>query len=114
MSHHESFPTAAQEQAPQEAIFHQDGSLNEAFLGERFGIGVDEAMQHVTFGSYTGTVAQMLGDERCPVGGMVSTAYEEEGLGGVAELFKTLGQMDPRFSVKITEATVKREQVKKK
>ena len=114
MPQHEGFPAAAQEQATQEAIFHHDGSLNEAFLSERFGIGAEEAMQQVTFGSYTGTVAQMLGDERCPVGEMVSTAYEEKGIEGVAEKFKTLGEMDPRFSVKITEATVQREQVKKK
>ncbi len=90
MLQHEGFPAAAQEQVTQEAIFHQDGSLNEAFLGERFGIGVEEAMQQVTFGGYTGTVAQMLGDARCPVGGMISTAYEEKGLEGVSEKFKTL------------------------
>ncbi len=110
----EGFPTAAQEQATQEAEFHKDGSVNEAFLSERFGIGAEAAMQRVTFGSYTGTVAQMLGDEKCPGGGMVSTAYQEKGIDGVAEKFKTLGEMDPRFSVKITEATVQREQVKKK
>ena len=114
MPQHEGFPTVAPEQATQEAIFHQDGSLNEAFLSGHFGIGAEEAMQPVAFGSYTGTVAQMLGDERCPVGGMVRTAYEEKGIDGVAEKFKTLGEMDSRFSVKITEATVQRENVKKK
>jgi hypothetical protein len=112
---HEGFSPATQEQAsPQEAIFHQDGSLNEAFLNDRFGIGVEEAAQQVSFGSYTGTVAQMLGDERCPVGGMVSTAYREKGIAGVAEKLKALGEMDPKFSVEITEATIEREQLKKK
>jgi hypothetical protein len=112
---HEGFSAATQEQAPApEAIFHQDGSLNEAFLNEHFGIGVEEAAQQVSFGSYKGTVAQMLGDERCPVGGMVSTAYQEKGITGVAEKLKALGEMDPKFSVQITEATIEREQVKKK
>lgn len=55
MPQHEGFPTVAPEQAAQEAIFHQDGSLNEAFLSEHFGIGAEEAMQPVAFGSYTGT-----------------------------------------------------------
>jgi hypothetical protein len=114
MPKHEGFPTPAPEQTAQEAIFHQDGSLNEALLSERFGLGAEEAMQQVAFGSYTGTVAQMLGDEKCPVGDMVSTAYQEKGIDGVAEKFKTLGEMDSRFSVKITESTVQREQVKKK
>jgi hypothetical protein len=114
MAQHEGFSAATQEQATQEAVFYEDGSLNEALLSERFGIGAEEAMQQVAFGSYTGTVAQMLGDEKCPVGGMVSTAYQEKGIEGVAEKFKTLSELDPRFSVKITEATAMREQVKKK
>lgn len=112
---HEGLPTVTQEQAPpQEAVFHQDGSLNEAFLNDHFGIGAEEAEQQVSFGSYRGTVAQMLGDEKCPVGEMVSTAYQEKGVAGVAEKFKALGEMDPNFSVQITKATMEREQVKKK
>jgi hypothetical protein len=113
---HEGFSTVTQEQAAVagEAVFHQDGSLNEAFLNDHFGIGVEEAAQQVSFGSYTGTVAQMLGDERCPVGGMVSTAYQEKGIAGVAEKLKALAEMDPNFSVEITEATMERQRVKKK
>jgi len=112
---HEGFSPATQEQAlQQEAIFHQDGSLNEAFLGERFGIGVDVATQEVSFGRYRGTVAQMLADGGCPVGEMVSTAYQEKGIAGVAEKFKALSAMDPNFSVEIPEATIEREQLKKK
>jgi hypothetical protein len=106
---HEGFPTSQ----PSEVIIQPDGSLNEALLGERYGIGVEEAGQEVTFGSYTGTVAQMLSDERCPVGGMVQSAYQEKGIDGVAEKLKTLSQLDPRFSVKIAPETLQREQVKK-
>lgn len=97
-----------------EAIFLDDGSLNEAVLRQRFGIGADEAAQEVTFSSYQGTVAQMLADEKCPVGGMVESAYREHGIAGVEEKFKQLGQMDPRFEIKISPATLAREQVKKK
>jgi len=56
----------------------------------------------------------MLDDEKCPVGGVLRTAYEEKGIEGVAEKFKTLGELDPRFSVKITQETIRREQLKKK
>jgi hypothetical protein len=113
---HEGFSTVTQEQAAVagEAVFHQDGSLNEVSLGERFGIGVDVAMQEVTFGRYRGTVAQMLADGGCPVGEMVSTAYQEKGIAGVAEKFKALSEMDPNFSVEIPAATIEREQLKKK
>ncbi len=112
MPDHESL--TAVEALPKEAIFFDDGSLNEAVLQQRFGLGVEEAMQQVSFGSYTGTVAQMLYDERCPVGGMVESVYQEHGLEGVEGMFKTLRQMDPKFEVKISPVTLDREQVKKK
>lgn len=114
MPQHEVFPIG-QEQvtAAQEAVFFDDGSLNEAFLANSFGIGAEEAMQEVTFGGWTGTVAQMLGDKKCPVGDMVSLAYTEKGIEGVTETLKTFSQLDPKFSVRITEKTLQREQVKK-
>lgn len=111
---HEGFSEVAQEQVAQEAIFRSDGSLDEEALSARFGIGIEEASQQVTFGSYTGTVAQMLDDERCPVGAMVGAAYEEEGVEGVIKKFKALHEMDSGFSVEIAETTEQREQVKKK
>jgi len=114
MTAHEGFPTVAQEQTTQEAIFHQDGSLNEAFLNERYGIGTEEAMQQVFYGSFQGTVAQMLNNEKCPVGGILSTAYQEQGIEGVAEKLNAFSTIDPKFSVKITEATIQRENLKKK
>jgi hypothetical protein len=109
MSTSEAFPPTSEE-----ALFQPDGTLNEDFLYERFGIGTDEALQIVTFGAYTGTVAQMLADEKCPVGSMLSTAYVEHGIDGVSAKLKTLEDLDPGFSVKITETTLRREQVKKK
>ena len=114
MSQHESFSSIESERAPKEAIFKQDGSLNEEFLSERYGLGAEEANQYVVFGSYNGTVAQMLNDEKCPVGGLVSYAYDEKGIKGVAEKLKTIGELDPRFSINISDATLYRESLKKK
>lgn len=96
------------------AVFHEDGTLNEEFLGDNFGLGAEEAGQWVVFGSHEGTVAQMLADGQCPVGGIVSTAYKDEGLKGVAKKLNALHDLDPKFSITITAATVEREQVKKK
>jgi hypothetical protein len=115
MTRHEGFPTGQEAPlASYAAVFHEDGTLNEEFLSENFGLGAQEAMQPVAFGNYTGTVAQMLADEKCPVGAMVGQAYQEQGIAGVTEKFKTLGQMDSRFSVEITQATLAREDLKKK
>lgn len=112
MSGSEGFPSTENEQ--KEAIFFDDGSLNETALQQRFGIGREEAMQPVAFGSYNGTVAQMLSDERCPVGGMLEGAYQERGIEGVEEKFKSLSQIDPQFKVELSPQTIEREQVKKK
>jgi hypothetical protein len=111
----ENFPSSQEpEITEQGSLLNPDGSLNEDLLSQRYGLGIEEASQEVSFGSYRGTVAQMLSDERCPVGAMVSTAYQEKGLDGVVERFKSLAQMDPQFSIRITPTTRQREQVKKK
>ncbi len=113
MSQYEGFPPASQESAIEETILLPDGTLNENFLREQYGLGAEEAMQTVNFGSYSGTVAQMLGDERCPVGGMVKAAYREKGLEGVEGTFKSLGALDPNFKPIISESTIQRERQKK-
>lgn len=87
-------------------IFNEDGSLNEGELSQQFGLGVTEATQVVNFGAYSGTVAEMLSDARCPVGGMVRKAFESKGIEGVVEKFEQLGQLDPQFKVKVAEATI--------
>ncbi|HUY53441.1 MAG TPA: hypothetical protein VMV24_02610 [Candidatus Dormibacteraeota bacterium] len=102
---HESLPII------QEAIFYPDGSLNESLLIEQYGIGAGEAMLEVTFGNYRGTIAQMLSNDKCPVGHMVKTAYEEKGLDGVVETFKTL-TIDDDFSARLTKETLRREEEK--
>ncbi|HET6924561.1 MAG TPA: hypothetical protein VFH39_01895 [Candidatus Saccharimonadales bacterium] len=101
------------ENADSESLIRQDGSLNEQLLAEQYGLGPEEAMQEVAFGAYSGTLAQALADDRCPVGGMVRAAYTEHGLEGVTEKLHTLGQLDPRFNVEVSPATLQREQLKK-
>ncbi|HSX23620.1 MAG TPA: hypothetical protein VLE74_00780 [Candidatus Saccharimonadales bacterium] len=115
----EGFTTPVTEAILEEnlTVFHTDGSLNTERLRELYGLGVEEAMQEVEWGSYKGTVAQML-DERpgvkpCPVGKVARDAYKENGIDGVAEQLDNLGKMDPKFSVKISETTMEREREKK-
>jgi hypothetical protein len=105
----ESSPSS--HQAPS-VINQNDGSINEAALAKQYGLGVTEAKQKVTFGNYTGTVAQMLDDGRCPVGGMVRNAYQEHGIDGVVKQFSLLKMMDPKFEVTVTEETIERDQKK--
>ena len=59
----------------------------------------------MSYGHYTGTLASMLTDERCPVGNVVAQAYEEKGLAGVEEKFMALSMMSNDFSVNISEKT---------
>lgn len=89
-------------------IFNSDGSLNEGNLSKHYGLGAEDAMQQVRFGEYTGTVADMLADGRCPVGGRIRTAFETTGIDGVLEQFGALNIMDPNFKVEISEVTVER------
>lgn len=101
-------------EVPPAPIFNSDGSLNEGVLDKHYGLGIREAQQEVTFGNYTGTVAEMLSDGRCPVGGRLETAYREDGIDGVVKQFEALSAMDPNFRVKITPQTLERNHVKKK
>lgn len=95
------------ESSPQSPpIFTSDGAIDETALREQFGLGIQEATQEVAFGSYTGTVAEMLADRRCPVGGMVSKSFREAGIEGVISQFSTLSMMDSGFKVEISELTL--------
>lgn len=100
-------------ETPTPSIFNPDGSINEGILNQQYGLGIEEAMQEVKFDEYTGTVAEMLADGRCPVGGRMRTAYETTGIDGVLEQFQALSVMDPNFKVEITEETIERNHVKK-
>jgi hypothetical protein len=92
----------------------------EEYFQQVFGLGREELEQTVTFGGHTGTVAQMLTDEKCPVGSMIGQAYRQEGLAGVQEKLGLLTQMagekdgQKLFDVRISEQSLERENLKKK
>ncbi len=95
------------------SVFKPDGSLNVANLTKLYGLGVEEATQEIQWGAYSGTVAQMLDDARCPVGGRLQVAYREEGIAGVIGAFEGLRTLDPGFKVEISDETLLREREKK-
>lgn len=101
-------------EVPPVPIFNPDGSINEKVLKHEYGLEAEEASQEVVFGSYKGTVAEMLGDRRCPVGEMVRSAYKQTGLAGVVGQFEALSAMDPNFQVEIKQQITDMDQVKKK
>jgi len=72
---------------------------------ERFGLGPEEANTVVSYGNYTGTLATMLNDERCPVGNVIADAYQQEGIAGVETKFTALSMMSNEFSVPISAQT---------
>lgn len=100
-------------ETPAPPIFNQDGSINEGVLIDRYGLGMAEATQQVKFGDYTGTVAEMLNDARCPVGGKIRDAYKGTGIDGVIEQFEALNIMVRDFKIEITAPTIERAREKK-
>jgi hypothetical protein len=79
--------------------------FDESYFLDTFGLGPRETSTVVTFGNHTGTVAAMLADGSCPVGGIVAEAYKAEGLAGVEQKLTSLGALSADFSVPISEAT---------
>lgn len=96
---------------------NEDGSFNEAAidktaLSSLYGLQVEDAKQEVTFGSYKGSVADMLSD--CPhVGAPLRKAYEQNGIDGVIAGFAGLKMFSPDFNVQVSEETIELEQQKK-
>lgn len=74
-------------------------------LVDRFGLGPEEAATIISYGKYTGTLGAMLTDERCPVGNVIESAYEKDGISGVEAQFGALSVMASDFSVTISART---------
>jgi len=53
--------------------------LSQEQILEEFGFGPREAQQVLSFGTHTGTLAEMLSDEGCPVRDLLRDAYRENG-----------------------------------
>lgn len=95
---HEHFAQPSDELDSQHAPF-------DPTIIERFGLGPEEVNTVVSYGHYTGTLASVLTDERCPVGSIVAAAYQEKGLAGVEEKFAALSMMSSDFMVEISDKT---------
>jgi hypothetical protein len=86
--------------------FDEYGSLPDDYLMARFGMTSEEGRQEVAFGKYSGTWAQMLADDRCPVGGMAAAAHREGGTTAVREKLTAMGSLfNADLSVKIADKT---------
>jgi hypothetical protein len=111
---HENSP-----QSPRPVLL-PDGSLNTEYINETWGINPEFAQQTVTFDTgekvFSGTVADMLADVECPVGGRASLMYKKGGIEGVANYFSGLiTVMGAEFTdgFEPTMETIASEEVKK-
>ena len=99
---------------PKPTILNPDRSINYDAVRDQFGLGEKEANTRIRYGSYRGTVAEMLADDRCPEGGRLRGVYREKGLDGIRSEFSDYNKKDSGFKVEFTEETIARERDKKK
>jgi hypothetical protein len=77
----------------------------EHFL-DTYVLGPQELDSTIAFGAHTGSVAAMLGDEGCPVGGILAEAYKSDGISGVESKLEGLSTFSSGgFSLPISEQT---------
>jgi hypothetical protein len=89
---------------PQEALVDQP-VIDFDHILDTYGLGPQEASATITFGNYTGTVAAMLLDERCPVGGVVAGAFAAEGIAGVDTKLGALKTLYGDFDLRVSDET---------
>jgi hypothetical protein len=77
------------------------------------GLGFDELSQVITYtvngNTKTGTLAEVVTDTRCPVGGMISKRFSKSGIEGVERLVTGWSEDDPDMKVTFSESTLKGE-----
>lgn len=84
---------------------HQvDPRLNDEFFRSNYGISLEEASQPIEAGQYRGTMGQMLTDEKCPVGAMVSEAFQEGGREAAQQKIESFKPIFPNFEPKFQPA----------
>lgn len=79
--------------------------VNYGDLLDRYGLGPEELDTEVSFGEYSGTLAEAVSDERCPVGGMLEKAYAEGGLEAIGRKLGAFSMLDEGFQVQIGDRT---------
>jgi hypothetical protein len=72
-------------------MYRDDGSLNETLLLKEYGLGAEEASRVVTFGTFQGTMEEVIANPNCPFGSMLKNAYQERGGAGVDEMLQPFG-----------------------
>jgi hypothetical protein len=100
----EHMPAGA-EQPKAELQFDDFGSLPDEHMMSLYGMSSEEGRQYIEFGTWKGTVAQMLADDRCPVGANVRTAHEERGIEGVQQTFEGLKMMGAKAEITVRPKT---------
>lgn len=75
-------------------------AFDEAHILATYGLTPEEALQTVEFGEQgSAPLWHVLGDDRCPVGSWVKTAYQEGGREAVETKLTLFNQIAPEFTV---------------
>ena len=72
------------------SLINPDGSIHAANLWSRFGLQERDVAKTIEYGRFKGTVAEMLNDQGCPVGGMLERTFAKKGIAGLAQKFGDL------------------------
>lgn len=86
---------------------------DDEYILATYGLSPAEADAAVAFGAYEGRLRDILpkpsddpaDPQKCPVGGMLAESYGSGGIAAVSGRLELFGQMDPRFSVRVSERT---------
>lgn len=95
----------ATEPAFTELVFDEHGSLPDEHMMATYGLTSEEGRQNIEFGQWKGTFAQMVSDERCPVGGMIKNAHASDGFEGTQRTLEGLKMMAPELQISIAPKT---------
>lgn len=100
-----AIPLFTEEQATVELEFDEHGSLPDSYMMEHYGLTSEEGRQLVEFGTYKGTFAQMVSDDKCPVGRNMRNAHAEEGFAGTQRTIEGLKMMAPNLKLEVAPKT---------
>lgn len=92
------------EKAP---LIYPDGTINEQYGKESYGLDLEELSQVVSFREYSGSVAEMLNSPNCPIGGIVKEAYKKGGKEEVIDTMKNIQVLDENFNPKLKKPEIK-------
>lgn len=88
----------------QSSVFNPDRSINADVLAANYGLRVEDAQKQVNYGKWKGSMAEMLDNAACPVGGRVKNAFEKDGIGGVLKTFDTFRTLG--VDIRVSQETI--------